>query len=234
MKRTGLPFDVSLDLFKEVFENVPDIAVNLLNKDFTVLWANNTMAMAVDQSLADMIGKPCYRVWRRRDAPCPVCMLKIVSDTKKPCVMERWLDLPGKERRYAQVRAYPVFDEEGLVKHVFEILIPMNEEKKDEHRHRRYVESLEETLRKVNAWVPAGEERPAGPDSGVTLTNREREVLRCVAQGFSNREIAEILLISHDTVKTHLRNIFSKTGTSDRTRAAVWAVTKYQDFDPAK
>lgn len=102
-------------------------------------------------------------------------MLKIVSDTKKPCVMERCLDLPGKERGYAQVRAYPVFDEEGFVKHVFEILIPMNEEKKNEHRHRRYVESLEETLRKVNAWVPAAEERPAGPDSGVTLTNRERE-----------------------------------------------------------
>jgi len=234
MKKTNLPYDVSLDLFKEVFENVPDIAVNLLNKDFTVLWANRTMAMAVDQSLADIIGKPCYKVWRRRDAPCPVCMLRIVSDTRKPCVMERWLDLPGKERRYAQVRAYPIFDEAGFVKHVFEILIPMDEEKKDEHRHRRYVESLEETLRKVNAWAPAAEERPAGPDSGVTLTDREREVLRCVAQGFSNREIAQILLISHDTVKTHLRNIFSKTGTSDRTRAAVWAVTKYRDFDPAK
>lgn len=51
MKLTGLPFDVSLDLFKEVFENVPDIAVNLLNKDFTVLWANRTMTLAVDQSL---------------------------------------------------------------------------------------------------------------------------------------------------------------------------------------
>jgi|GEM_PF-4143455 len=36
MKKTGLPFDVSFNLFKEVFENVPDIAVNLLNKDFTV------------------------------------------------------------------------------------------------------------------------------------------------------------------------------------------------------
>jgi DNA-binding NarL/FixJ family response regulator len=46
-----------------------------------------------------------------------------------------------------------------------------------------------------------------------------------VAQGFSNREIADILLISQDTVKTHLRNVFSKTGATDRTQAAVWAVT---------
>jgi len=77
MKKMGLPFDVSLNLFKEVFENVPDIAVNLLNKDFTVLWANNTMAMAVDQSLADMIGKPRYKVWRRRDTlpSKPICAI---------------------------------------------------------------------------------------------------------------------------------------------------------------
>ena len=128
MKQSDLSFDTSLNLFKEVFENVADIAVNLLNNDFTVLWANRTMAVNVERPLDEMIGKPCYEVWRRRSAPCPVCMLKIVSDTKRPCIMERWLDLPGKERRYAQVRAYPVFDEKGSVKHVFEILVPITKE----------------------------------------------------------------------------------------------------------
>jgi len=150
-------------------------------------------------------------------------MLRIVSDTKRPCVMERWLDLPNRERRYAQVRAYPVFDEKGSAKHVFEILIPM--EKKGELIHRRYVESLEETLRKMNASVPSEGEGQHPSPAGASLTPRETEVLRLVAQGFSNREIADILLISHDTVKSHLRNIFSKTGATDRTQAAVWAVT---------
>lgn len=225
MKQPDISFDTALNLFKEVFENVPDIAVNLLNNDFTVLWANRTMAVNVEKPLGEMIGKPCYKVWRRRSAPCPVCMLKIVSDTKKPCIMERWLDLPGKERRYAQVRAYPVFDEKGLVKHVFEILIPITTEKKDELRRRRYIESLEEALRKMNGSAPAGRQTTADKGPVTALTPREKEVLRLVAQGFSNKEIADILLISHDTVKTHLRNIFSKTGTSDRTRAAVFAVS---------
>jgi DNA-binding CsgD family transcriptional regulator len=222
---TTVPFDISLNLFKEVFESVPDIAVNVLNRDFTVLWANRVMAAKVDTPLTEMIGKPCYRVWRRRDTPCPVCMLRIVCDTKRPCVMERWLDLPNRERRYAQVRAYPVFDEEGSVKHVFEILIPLDKEKRDEVRHRRYVESLEDALHRMNAAVPSGDEGREHPVADVSLTPREKEVLRLVAQGFSNREIADILLISHDTVKTHLRNIFSKTGATDRTRAAVWAIT---------
>lgn len=225
MKQSDLSFDTSLNLFKEVFENVADIAVNLLNNDFTVLWANRTMAVNVEMPLGEMMGKPCYEVWRRRSAPCPVCMLKIVSDTKKPCVMERWLDLPGKERRYAQVRAYPVFDEKGSVKHVFEILIPITKEKKDEIRRMRYVESLEETLRKMSGAAPSDRKTIANEDPAIVLTRREKEVLRLAAQGFSNREIADILLISHDTVKTHLRNIFSKTGTSDRTRAAVFAVS---------
>ncbi|OPY00774.1 MAG: Transcriptional regulatory protein LiaR [Syntrophorhabdus sp. PtaB.Bin047] len=225
MVEKTLPFDISLNLFKEVFENVPDIAVNVLNRDFTVLWANSVMAAKVDTPLAEMIGKPCYKVWRRRDTPCPVCMLRIVCDTKRPCVMERWLDLPNRERRYAQVRAYPVFDEKGSVKHVFEILIPMDREKKSELGHRRYVESLEEALRKMNASVPSGDTQREPSDPGASLTPRETEVLRLVAQGFSNREIADILLISQDTVKTHLRNVFSKTGATDRTQAAVWAVT---------
>ncbi len=213
-----IPFEI--DLFKEVFENVPDIAVNLLNKDHTVIWANDVMAKAVETPLEKMIGKPCYEVWRRRQSPCPVCMLNIVKDTRKPCVMERWLDLPNKERRYAQVRAYPVFDEKGIVKHVFEILIPITN-RKDELRRRQYVETLEDALRAVNACVP---EHPPGVSDEIPLTKRQMEVLRLVARGFSNNEIAEILLISHDTVKTHLRNIFAKTLTKDRTQAAVFAV----------
>jgi len=51
MKRSDLTFDISLNLFKEVFEGVPDIAVNLLNRDFTVLWANRVMAVNADRTI---------------------------------------------------------------------------------------------------------------------------------------------------------------------------------------
>ncbi len=55
------------------------------------------------------------------------------------------------------------------------------------------------------------------------LTEQEVRVLRLVAQGLSNQEIAERLHISLNTVKTHLKHIFSKLEVSDRTQAAVWA-----------
>ena len=219
------PIDISLDLFKAVFETAPDIAVNLLDKDYTVLWANKIMAVNVSRPLDELIGKPCYQVFRRRDTPCPVCMLQIVSDTKRPCIMERWLDLPNRERRYAQVRAYPVFDEEGAVKHVFEILIPLNNEKRDERRHKRYVESLENVLGELNASQPSDHQEKEADGRQVVLTLREQEVLRLIARGFSNKEIASILDISSDTVKTHVRNIFSKLDVTDRTKAAVLATS---------
>ncbi len=55
------------------------------------------------------------------------------------------------------------------------------------------------------------------------LTDRELEVLRQVAAGKNNREIAEMLVISEKTVKTHITNILSKLHLADRTQAAVYA-----------
>jgi DNA-binding NarL/FixJ family response regulator len=55
------------------------------------------------------------------------------------------------------------------------------------------------------------------------LTDREIEVLRLVAQGATNREIAEQLVISEGTVKNHISNILSRLGLRDRTQAAIYA-----------
>ena len=56
------------------------------------------------------------------------------------------------------------------------------------------------------------------------LTQREAEVLRHIATGLSNREIAERLFISEATVKTHVNNIFSKANLRDRAQAVVYAL----------
>ena len=55
------------------------------------------------------------------------------------------------------------------------------------------------------------------------LTSRELEVLRLVAKGKSNREIASALVISEHTVARHLQNIFTKLGVASRTAAGAFA-----------
>ena len=63
------------------------------------------------------------------------------------------------------------------------------------------------------------------PDSldAASLTNREIEVLRLIATGATNREVADSLVISEGTVKNHLSNIFSRLGLRDRTQAVMFA-----------
>ena len=63
-------------------------------------------------------------------------------------------------------------------------------------------------------------------DVEVPLTQRESEVLRQLALGLTNKEIAQALHISYETVKEHVQHILRKIGVSDRTQAAVWAVRK--------
>lgn len=58
------------------------------------------------------------------------------------------------------------------------------------------------------------------------LTEREMEVLRCIARGMSNKEIAAELVISEKTVKTHVSNVLQKLHLADRTQAAIYAMQR--------
>jgi DNA-binding NarL/FixJ family response regulator len=58
----------------------------------------------------------------------------------------------------------------------------------------------------------------------VLLSDREKEIVHLVAQGFRNREIAEKLFIAQQTVKNHVHDIFDKLGVSDRLELALYAV----------
>ena len=64
--------------------------------------------------------------------------------------------------------------------------------------------------------------RPAA-SPGPLLSDREGEVLRLLARGASNKEIARALFVAEGTVKNHITNIFAKLGVSDRTQAALKA-----------
>jgi DNA-binding NarL/FixJ family response regulator len=86
---------------------------------------------------------------------------------------------------------------------------------------------LSAAARPAEAAAPSGVARggaalPGGEDD---LTPREAEVLRLIAAGQSNREIARTLYVSEATVKTHVNRIFAKTGSRDRVQAMRYAFT---------
>ena len=85
------------------------------------------------------------------------------------------------------------------------------------------------TTAAVMRQFAAAEDHIAGPGNGRSrdrspLSQREREIVALVAQGFKNREMAEKMFISEQTVKNHLHNIFDKLGVSDRLELALYAI----------
>lgn len=68
--------------------------------------------------------------------------------------------------------------------------------------------------------------RTAEPKPLADFTQREQDVLKLVAEGLSNKEIASRLFISEKTVKTHVSNVLQKLGVADRTQAALLAVRR--------
>ncbi len=92
--------------------------------------------------------------------------------------------------------------------------------------HQGKVQLHPEAARRLMSAVAAREASPAGQPAAPLeeLTGRELEVLRLIAEGLNNREIAERLVISDKTVKTHVSSILGKLHLEDRTRAAIYAL----------
>jgi DNA-binding NarL/FixJ family response regulator len=98
----------------------------------------------------------------------------------------------------------------------------------------KLIEAIKTAADGKNSWTRDELRRVTGAlatprltsDVEVPLTQRESEVLRQLAFGLTNKEIALALHISYETVKEHVQHILRKLGVSDRTQAAVWAVRK--------
>jgi NarL family two-component system response regulator LiaR len=92
--------------------------------------------------------------------------------------------------------------------------------------HRGQVQLHPEVARKLMSAVAARGEPPASQPAApfAELTERELEVLRLIAGGLNNREIAERLVISDKTVKSHVSSILGKLHLEDRTQVAIYAL----------
>lgn len=93
-----------------------------------------------------------------------------------------------------------------------------------------FVEKVRRVIRgeKIQPVWPEGETARSpggrGPRPVDTLTAREKSIISCLTQGWSNREIAEHLKITEQTVKNHLSSIYDKVGVSDRLELVLYAI----------
>jgi DNA-binding NarL/FixJ family response regulator len=79
------------------------------------------------------------------------------------------------------------------------------------------------TRRLLQAYAARQAPDPNRLSAAARLTGREGEVLRALAGGLSNAEIADQIWVSPETVKTHIKSILTKLDARDRTQAVVWA-----------
>lgn len=118
--------------------------------------------------------------------------------------------------------------EAGAVGYLLKDVSPDDLVQAIEAAHRGEAHLHPEVTKKLMGHVAARARQPEPPEAGKVgpeeLTGRELEVLRLIATGLSNREIARTLTIAEKTVKTHVSNILSKLHLADRTQAAIYAL----------
>ena len=76
----------------------------------------------------------------------------------------------------------------------------------------------------ADASSGGGAQNGKAPRERAQLSQREREIIILIAQGYKNKEIAEKMFITEQTVKNHLHNVFDKLGVSDRLELALYAI----------
>lgn len=170
----------------------------LFGRDHRILWMNNAMGLVHRCKPRHAIGTPCHDTLKNCSTECVDCCMTEVIRTGRMVVTETSIRMPDGETRYGDLHSYPVRGDDHEIVAIFVIAF-------DTTRH-----------------VLGRQQETVAQDS--PLSPRETEVLRLMAEGYTNTQISDVLDISAHTVKTHVTSVFNKLGVNDRTQAAVMAV----------
>jgi PAS domain S-box-containing protein len=198
----------------------------IFGKDLRVLWLNKPLARIHSCRPEEVIGDFCYHAFHGCDRICEACFLEEVRTHGRTVVLEKSHEFPDGKRRWGEIHAYPVRDKERTVAAIIVIIFETTSRIENIARHKQYSALLAEKLnRKTDQQVASdGADRKGDDFSPGELSQREMEVLRLIVDGYTNPQISDMLLISGNTVKRHISNLFIKLDVSDRTQAAVLAV----------
>jgi DNA-binding NarL/FixJ family response regulator len=177
-------------------------------------------------------------------------MLALKEGVTVVAEVERASELPGLLERTAldillldlQMERSSLVDIEALARRVAVVVVTASEHPEDALRavragaravvfKRFAIETLMTAIAAVaegHAWMPPALQAQLASELRIPvaqkLTSREREIVRHVARGMRNAEVAKELFISEVTVKTHLNNIFQKLGVRDRVGLVLYAI----------
>jgi len=197
---------------------------SIISPDCRVLWINKAMAYIHGFEEEDAaLGKVCHEVFNNRSEPCLDCPVQAVLATQRTHVTEQWTILPSGEKRWGEVRGYPVRNDEREIVAVIVMVMDITSKVETIRQHEKYTAYLSERLSEANEPEREIQLGKGEISIHVELSKRETEILRLMTEGYTNLQISELLSISANTVKTHVNNIFNKLGVNDRTQAAVLA-----------
>lgn len=203
-------------LYHTIIESSKDRFM-IIDREFRIIWANG------EKAASQVIGKTCFRLYQGGNRPCPDCPISRVFGSCKSIAMEKWVGRRRDKRRWNEIRAYPIHDDKGNTVLAMKIGYDITAKKIRFDEQKEHVRSLEERLKEIaKSEIP---ERLACDNNGIqpNFTSRQFEVLRLMTKGYTNIEMSKSLMVSPNTVKTHVVSIFNKLGINDRTQAAVWA-----------
>jgi DNA-binding CsgD family transcriptional regulator len=198
--------------------------ISIVAPSYRVIWTNRATLVGLGADLAQIAGALCYSAYQGRPKRCPDCPLTPVFESGAPHVVEKLFVSETGAVVWREVRAYPVFDSQKVLVAGIRIGFDITSRRRTYDRHIRRIEAVEQALYELSEKACDEADYAVDRIDQSKLTRREKQVLRLLAKGLTNRDIAGILRLSPHTVKSHVKHLCNKLAVSRRSEAAAIAV----------